>query len=125
MSIRQTEDKNNTCFDEDADYSGEMFSIDNQYDDPAFQEYYPKEQSKRCSACDELKPLSGFHIQSTGRLGRNNICAECKSKKYAAESESRRKKQVEENDKTLNQYFTFLSEDRRGVTFEAFLRGQE
>ena len=36
-----------------------------------------KNPKKRCSDCNETKPLAGFHKDKNGTYGRRNLCKEC------------------------------------------------
>jgi hypothetical protein len=48
------------------------------------------DQTKVCTKCHIEKQLEEFHLQSSGKFGRNSICKKCKSKKvvnYVSEEE--------------------------------------
>jgi hypothetical protein len=47
-------------------------------------QYTPKEEFpegyRRCTKCNELKPLEAFHKTKKGRFGRASVCIECRSR---------------------------------------------
>ncbi len=49
-------------------------------------------QTKQCVKCKLILSLDSFHIQSTGRFGRNNKCKECRNSEVRIKRRIKRRK---------------------------------
>jgi hypothetical protein len=46
-------------------------------------------ETKRCSACDEAKPLEAFHRQKSGKHGRHCYCKDCYNARYCGQQRAK------------------------------------
>lgn len=64
---------------------------------------------KRCTKCNERKPVESFHKAANGRLGRTNKCKDCAQAYHAAWYAQNREREADK----MRKYYAAHAEERR------------